>query len=602
MTAFNPRVRSITLSWLLVGLFGALEGFYGRTQYFGDWISYLNVSRAVSRLDWKAIFDPMWSPGYPALVALARGTFAPTPEGEWYAIFLLNWLIFLCAYASWRYLLRGAAKLYNTASALTEDPAAVWITCFAFLSFGLCFDRVSRVSPDLLVSTLFILAAAQVLSLLSRPSIRRAVILGVILGAGYWVKNVFLSFGCIFLLILLLACVIRKTSWHLFVVSSATFLALALPFISAISWSYGQFTLGASGSLNYAFHVNHLPHWTNWQGGPSEFGSPAHPTRQLLPDLPVFEFAQPFQSTYPPYNNMAYWYQGFRHFFSLKDQAAAILRSLYFLVRVVLVHPFLYALSFALLVALLKKEWRTSLLKAAVALWPLFLAALLGISTYLLVHVEDRYLASFLLIISLLALLYIFDLDLRSKRRLSVFLVAVFAVGTAAELAVVAGPTFRAALHRNDYRMDAEWRLASALRSRGFKSGDAVALIGDERPNYLCSWAYLSELRIVAEFGSLPWHLEPWDRTKLDGHHTEVADRNYGRVFWNLSPADRERVVEKFHDTGARAIVSLENPPSNVESGWQHLGGSDAWIYSFDSSSVDSARSLPSAVVGNARP
>ena len=602
MSAFNPRVRSASLSWIVVALFGALEGFYGRTQYFGDWISYLNVSRAVTRLDWKAIFDPMWSPGYPVLVALMRVLFSPTPEGEWYATFLLNWIIFLGAYASWRYLLRRTTEFYDPSSTLAENPAPVWITCFAFLSFTLCFDRVSRVSPDLLVSTLFILAAAQVLSLLSRPSMRKAVLLGVTLGAGYWVKGVFLSMACIFLLILLLACLIRKTAWPLFLASCATFIVLALPFIAAISWSYGQFTLGASGSLNYAFHVNHLPHWTNWQGGPSEFGAPLHPTRQLLPDLPVFEFGAPFQTTYPPYNNMAYWYQGFRHSFSLREQATAIVRSFYFLVRVVLIHPILYALCFALLVALLKKEWRASLWNAAVAVWPLFLAALLGICTYLLVHVEDRYLASFLLILSLLPLLYVFDKDLKSRRRLSAFLVAIFAVGAAVELAVVAGPTFVAAIHRNDYRKNPEWRLASALESQGFRSGDKVALVGDERPNYVCTWAYLDQLRIVAEFGSVPWTLEPWDRTRLDHHHSEPADRDYGRIFWNLSPADRERVVQKFHDTGARAIVSLAKPTSAADTGWQQLDGSNAWIYSFDSPAVNSAKSLPPASVGNTHP
>lgn len=94
-------------------LLGALEGIYGRTQYLGDWISYLNVSRAVSVLDWKRIFDPMWNPGYPALVAVARVIFPHTAEGEWYAITLLNWLIFLFALGSWQYLIRAAVEFYD---------------------------------------------------------------------------------------------------------------------------------------------------------------------------------------------------------------------------------------------------------------------------------------------------------------------------------------------------------------------------------------------------------------------------------------------------------------------------------------------------------
>jgi len=83
-----------------------VEGIYGRTNYLGDWISYLNVSRAISSHDWKCIFDPMWNAGYPALVFLARSFAPPTAVGEWYAITALNWIIFLATYASLRYLLR----------------------------------------------------------------------------------------------------------------------------------------------------------------------------------------------------------------------------------------------------------------------------------------------------------------------------------------------------------------------------------------------------------------------------------------------------------------------------------------------------------------
>src|SRR6202012_4736929 len=68
MSSWNHSRISTALSWLLVGILGAVEGLYGRTQYLGDWLCYLNVSRAVSSLDWKGIFDPMWNAGYPILV------------------------------------------------------------------------------------------------------------------------------------------------------------------------------------------------------------------------------------------------------------------------------------------------------------------------------------------------------------------------------------------------------------------------------------------------------------------------------------------------------------------------------------------------------
>ncbi len=590
MPALTARVRSTTLSWLVIGVLGALEGLYGRTRYLGDWLSYLNVSRCVSNLDWKGIFDPMWSPGYPMLVALARAIFPLTAVGEWYAIFWLNWIIFLCAYAAWRYLLRRATDYYDPSLALADNPSVVWISCGIFLSFGLCFDRVSRVSPDLMVSTLFILAAAETLRLLKRPTVVHAIALGAVLGAGYWVKGVFLSFAAIFLLTLFLSHFVRKTSWRIPLTATAASLALILPFIAAISWSYGQFTLGASGSLNYAFHVNHLPHWTNWQGGPPQFGTPIHPTQKLLTDLPVFAFAEPFHSTYPPYNNMAYWYQGFRHFFSFRDEALAIGRSLYFFAWVVLLHPILYALGIALLVIILRADWRHSFQGVTFRLWPLFLPAFLSTATYLLVHVEDRYLGSFLMILSLLPFAALLDGKLKSARVLAVILVCVYTLGTAAELTMNAGHTFKDAADRVDFRNDSQWKVADALRSNRIMSGDKVALIGNGMPDYLCTWAYISGIRIVAEFGSIPWHLEPWDRTHFDRHPYEQADKDYGLVFWNLPPAERQRVLQKFHDAGARAVVSLSSPGSNPDTGWYALGDSGAWIYKFDDSDAASAK------------
>ena len=40
-----------------------------------------------------------------------------------------------------------------------------------------------------------------------------------------------------------------------------------------------------------------------------------------------FEFGEPYHNTYPPFANAVYWYQGYRHFWSPKYQAAAIARN-----------------------------------------------------------------------------------------------------------------------------------------------------------------------------------------------------------------------------------------------------------------------------------
>jgi hypothetical protein len=52
---------------------GAVEGWFWRTDFATDAISYLDISRAIPARDWKMIFNPLWSAGYPLLMAIVSG-------------------------------------------------------------------------------------------------------------------------------------------------------------------------------------------------------------------------------------------------------------------------------------------------------------------------------------------------------------------------------------------------------------------------------------------------------------------------------------------------------------------------------------------------
>jgi hypothetical protein len=588
LTVPEPPPRSIrgtavqVVCWVAVTVVGGLEGLYGRTQYLADWISYLNVSRAVAALDWPQIFNPMWSPGYPALVALAR-LFSPnTAEGEWYAITALNLLICLAAYGSWRRLIRQVIEFYDPSLTTGwDEPAAIWATCCAFIGCVLCLDRVSSVCPDLLVTTLFLLASAQLISLLIRPTVLRAVALGAILGAGYWAKAVFLWFSVSFLMILVFASFLRKFSWRACCISALVFFVMFAPYVAGISHSYGQLTFGVSGPLNYAFHVNRLPHWTNWQGS-QKFGVPLHPTRQLITGLPAFEFGSPFKTTYPPYNNLAYWYRGFKTFYSVKLQLLATVHVLYMSAFIVKHNPFLVALGAAVLVVTINRKWRPALAPNAVYLWPLFLPALLSLGAYAAVNVEERYLSPFCLILSLLPLLPLLNSEITSKKTLLWVITFTFTAGLAAELAVAEGGAFKSLISRYDFHRDSQWKLSSALPSFGLNPGDAVATIDGNFPGYRCHWAYVSDLRIVAEFGSVPWEVAPWERAIFDHIGPQAADEDYDAIFWKkLTSERRAQIISAFRGAGAQAVLDLAPPNMPPQPGWQKISGTNTWIYSF---------------------
>jgi hypothetical protein len=574
-------IGSETLSWLAVAGVGCVEGLFGRTEYLGDWISYLNVSRAVSALDWPAIFNPMWNPGYPILIALARSLAPATPEGEWYAITFLNVIIFLAAYAAWRHLIRSAIVFYRPAAVgMASHPVAVWTTGWLFLGCGLGLQDVSSVSPDLLVMTGFILAAARTLCFIRRRTLSDAIVVGLLLGIGVWVKGIFIPFAGIFLVILFIDCCVRRTGWRPLCTAAAIYVALFACYVAAISSSYGALTFGATGPLNYAFHVDHLPHFTNWQGGPPPFGMPIHPTRQLIHNLPVFEFATPFRATYPPYNDLAYWYQGFHEVYSLQREVVAMGWCGYLLALMARHHPILVGVALALLVSLLRRDWRQAVWTAANSCWPLFLSALLGFGTYFAVMLEDRYIGAFVLIFGLLPLAPLLEPTLARRRLLATALMLIITAAALAELKHVDGETFRSAIQDADFHSDPQWKLAGALASYGLHPGDAVAVVRDTDPPYRCHWAYVSGLRIIAEFGGVPWNVDPRIRTKSIDHPTDPGDVDYGKVFWTqLTSQQRAAVISAFRATGARAVVSLSHPKGAPDPGWIALNNTDDLIY-----------------------
>jgi hypothetical protein len=584
--------------WIVVCTIGAVEGIYGRTQYVGDWISYLNVSRAVSALDWKGIFDPMWSPGYPILVAFVRGVFPHTAEGEWNAITLLNWTICVLAFGSWRYLVHQAIECYDPAlKSVRTHPVVVCTTSCAFLSCAACLDRVSSVCPDLLVTTLFILASAHTLSLMSQPSIYCGARLGGTLGMGCWVKGILLSLSGMFLFVVGIEAWSKKRSARPIIVCALIFFVFFGPLVTALSLSYGELTVGVSGFLNYAYHVNHVPHWTNWEG-PSQSGTLLHPIRRLIHDLPAFDFGSPFRTTYSSYNNLAYWYQGLNLAFSPRLQAIAIARNFLALGGIIKRNPFLLGLTAMLCALMVRRDWRTSVRTGARRLWPLLCPSLAGIAAYLLVHVEERYISPFFLVLSFLPLLPLLDEKLKSKHILSMMVLTTYFVGTLAELAVADGAALKAAFHRADFHHDEQWQLAAALSRYGLRNGDSIALIDNNSPAYRCHWAYTSNLRIVAEFGSLPWTLAPWDRNRFDHVVNDPADEDYGVLFWKkLTPARRAQVIDAFHRVGARAVVALSGPDIALEPGWQKIPATNAFIYCYsdDKTNLRTAVKKPQA-------
>jgi hypothetical protein len=239
------------------------------------------------------------------------------------------------------------------------------------------------------------------------------------------------------------------------------------------------------------------------------------------------------------------------------------------------------AVGVAFLLSLIKRSWRVPLVTTMIRAWPLLLPTVAGFGTYMLVHVEERYLSPFIMVIALLTWAPLLDMTLHSRRLLTTALVIIYSAGAFGELVVTNSASFKPVFRQADFHDDPQWRIASALTASGLRPGDPVAVIRDTGPTVRVSWAYVSRLRIVAEFGGLPYRIEPQDRTRFD-HDDEPLHPDYSEVFWTqLTPQRREEVMKAFSQSGARAVVSLAMPKILPDPGWVPLKGTPAWLYVF---------------------
>ena len=565
------RRLSIALITLLVLFLGAVEGWFGKTDsgdvYGSDAVQYLDCARALARHDIHAALNPLWSQGYPTLLALTHAVFPVAAQGsiqaDWLATRLVNFLIFAFCWLTFGFFL---AEFSQFSPLPRLSPLTLAVAAAVFLTAQVCLDQVSRVGPDQLVAALFFLACALLLRLRRAPAHWLAALLGLTLGIGFLVKAVFLVLGCVILTVTFLA--LQKRTRIL--PAAAVFAAIVLTYGAALSHATGYPTLGEAGSLNYAWHVNRLGKWVHWQGGadpaekawprpaiarfaqwqtdPPDFGAPIHPTRQVGRSPTAFVFDAPgssAQATYPPYCDPAYFYRGYRHLFRWRYQLIALLKNLSDLFLVLLSLPLAYACALVL-------PFRFGAFARTVRLaWPAAVCALAGIALYLPVHLEGRYLSAFFAVIALVLLVAV---EAAPKHRTA--LLSFLLVAAGACIVHNQAPVWVRAAHHWSPRDNPEWRAAQAVQAAGLPRGTPIGMIS-WTPNLHADWAYMTGLRITSEIASGP---------------DEAA-------FWALTPAEQATILEEFHHAGATAVLT-QDPPRNQNSDWQQLPRANLWLHS----------------------
>jgi len=512
---------------------------------------------ATARGGLHQIVNAYWSPLYPFVLSLVFRYFHPPAQWEFTAAHLLNFALYLASLASFELFLKELLLQLPAAGESLEKYLAVsprilwtWGNVF-FLWAGYFWLGLEWVTPDLCVAVLVYLATA----LLFR--IRRGrgnwlifAGLGALLGLGYLAKAAMFPLSLVFLFSALRLGRIAGASFRAValrtLLATGVFAGFALPLVLAFSAMKGRPTFGDSGSISYTEYIDRATKTVHWQGEPSGTGIPAHPTRRIFSDPPVYEFASPIQGSYPPWYDPSYWYEGVRPHFLLKGQLWALFRAANMYLKIFSKSGALWVVLVAVWVTGRKALAWGSFASGA---WVAILPSIAALVMYSLVLVEFRYVAPFALMLMLWTLARVRiaaggEPQMLRRFHLVVILAPALAVGWA-----VARDLYDA-IRNKPYE---PWVVAQQLHAMGIPAGTDVGYIGGGGDAY---WAHLAGVRIIVE---VPY---------ADLQRFIAAD--VGR---------RQQVLALFSSVGARAVVTRNADAANPADGWRQIPGTHHFIW-----------------------
>ena len=552
----NPRAGRIRLLFWVVGLaVSVVQGWVARHDVMLDGVAYLDLARALAGGDWRAFVNSYWSPGYPALLALALRLLPAPGVGIFLLPRLVNVFIFAAMMAAFELYWRELGALRARAGGF---PAWAWqvfgYSLFLWTALGAIGTWI--IEADGLMAVFLLLAAALLLRVRRTGRWADFALWGIVLGAAYLAKV------AMFPIALLMMTLVAIGGWRdlrriapPLLLAAVIFALLAAPWMGAMRARYQRWTFGDSAALNYAWFVNGVQMWFHWQGGPPGRGMPLHPARQIWERPEAFEYATPVGGTFPLWDDPGYWYAGVEPGFNWREQADALLLNL---------KRFPYRSQMGVVAAFLLlagMAWRDgSLTRIFATAWPVWLAGAAGIGMLMLVHAEPRHLGGLLLLFwsGLFA-----GVEL-SQRRVMVGALLLAAVSFQGAVVFLTLRAYRETeLSRQQFLITQS--MPQALGRAGIVSGDPLVSVGGEA----YYWVLPAQVRVVGDI-----------------EEGEVM------AFWHLTSARRAELLAKFAATGAKAVVAgpitMQAAPAGARVGWQPLGDTGFALYPLRAAKVSS--------------
>jgi hypothetical protein len=530
---------------------------------FPDSTSYLDMAAGAVR-DSPAVLlkNAYWSPAYPAVLALAMTVARPPIALEVPAMYIVHWLIFVFATASFSLLLGTFLQCLRRSSwpELASDGALIKsFVCFAYAFFLLANmnQTLWYLTPDMLLQGLVYLSAAFALRLfLPGSSWKHSAALGLALGLGYWTKAA--MFPVAILLLALLFVTPPGDGWQRrhSAIALVCFGLVTAPLVLSLSHEKHRFTIGDSGKLNYAWFVGGIPVFSGWNRQPSENGTPVHAPRRVNEAPLILEFRAPVSGTQPLWYDPSYWWEGLRVPLSVQRQLAGLFRPF---TQAHSMQAVFLALAAALApLCLFSSRVRGVIRGGGIQNWVLIVWPAAACLMYSLVLFNFRYIAPYLVLIGLGAAA-LFLQPLRSAIRTRALFAAalLLAVVGAVRLRPVVQAAFRpdagGPLTREEGRDNqrSSAAVAQELARLGIRPGDEISVRGHSLD---CYYARLAGVRIVAQI----WE-DPEQMAGLD------------------APQVRQ-VLSQLRRIGVKALVSRSRPGFVNDEGWTAIPRTDVFV------------------------
>ena len=365
------------------------------------------------RHDWTRVVNAYWNPLYAGALAVGQAVSRPARWDELQVFYWVNWVIFAAAIGACLFFVRSMTLLRASVSVREGEQSAFSPKAMQFVSLALLFFSFQRelslgkVRADALLLVLLLLAGGLVFRVQRGGGAGWFALLGITLGLAYLTKSfaflptVALLGGAALYGVLRQRGAEQRRTVVGAIVAGICFLAIAGPYIAAVSRRQGHLTTGDSGPMNYAFDVDGTVrfHAFNYpeQGAGRARVVFRHHELLLLAEPPVYSYAPHAWGTAPLWFDPAFWDDRIFPRFYVRGQIERLGRSVVQLFRFLVEHPEGLVVVLALLAAgcSFQQPWREARVLLPILAWGLLMFAM-----YMPVDLQDRYLtAAFLLVL-----------------------------------------------------------------------------------------------------------------------------------------------------------------------------------------------------------